>query len=878
MASGQPLSDEDAFNQGTAAPAAGALPAVFVGSEADPSLGAPSGGQTDTVNELNAAGGFDRNAPAGSPRNPMGVSAVGGDVPPGAFYLDINGLVKQAPASGAHFEPQAAPSADAPAAPAPTAAPADSGEGKGPTKSDVDAFGIGSPEGPEKTQIQKAADVVVAAQHPELQAVAEGTAMGFQPEIVGAETYVATALGNFLATLKGEHPKYSAAEAAQAMTDAERAAHDQFKAAHPVENTALGIGGALANPVNLAGGEFVGAAPTVLGAVGRGALVGGATGAVTGAGEAGGDLQHRAEGALSGGMTGAVGGGVLGGGGRLVADAIPASAASVAANTQAARGALDDVGVGQVPPATQAAIGSSIAAGGHPVDSAFRGIADTLPTPVPLSVGQASRDPALQMSESLALKGAKGTPAQQTAQAFRDTQQDALQSNTGQIRQAVSGGQNLEPGEGGVNLSNRLNSARDYYKGQVDKAYDAARASPPADLTPEGSGLITAAAKYGLKDFDPRNVPKVAREVSNIEAALAPKAPAGPSAPALPGVSTKGGNGLDISKFSPEAQAKIAAATGGTLPPPGVDSTGNAVRDIFDARARLSELSKTYPPTPTSTAARRVIDQLDLATDAAVKQSLFSGDTAGVQAWKDAIGARRQFGRLFEGNDLIDTLTDRVDRGGVRGTLKVPADQAVNYILGREGLTGLGNTNSARDLGRLGDVLGRTSDEFQGIKGEIVQRLFQQGEKTASGGGAEISGAKLATAWNNAQRKYPGVISGMFSQSERDLISRLVTTAHVATVPVPGGVNNSDTFTGISGLIHRAGPGLIAGATKVPVLGQLIQAAKDQGAQMTTRAATFGASARPAPSAGGLLTPNAFAGVAGQEGASALAQLPGPQH
>lgn len=85
--------------------------ASFVGAATDPTLGTPTGAQAATQAQLVAAGGIDKTKDGGTARNPMGVSAAGGDVPAGAFYIDQSGLVKQAPATGAHFEPSAQPQA-----------------------------------------------------------------------------------------------------------------------------------------------------------------------------------------------------------------------------------------------------------------------------------------------------------------------------------------------------------------------------------------------------------------------------------------------------------------------------------------------------------------------------------------------------------------------------------------------------------------------------------------------------------------------------------------------------------------------------------------------------------------------------------------------
>lgn len=82
------------------------------------------------------------------------------------------------------------------------------------------------------------------------------------------------------------------------------------------------VAGGLLAPGSMAGGRLIAAAPTALGAAGRGMMVGGAAGAAYGAGSAQGPIEQRIAGAQDGAVTGAMAGGALGGGGRVVGNAV----------------------------------------------------------------------------------------------------------------------------------------------------------------------------------------------------------------------------------------------------------------------------------------------------------------------------------------------------------------------------------------------------------------------------------------------------------------------------------------------------------------------------------------------------------------------------
>ncbi len=647
------------------------------------------------------------------------------------------------------------------------------------TDADVWPSAAPAPESP----AMKAATAQTATVPGLERSIATGLTFGLEPDITAGSNYVSTAIGNALEHLQGKAPAYTPQEAFEASEQAERSAQGAYAQAHPVANALGNIGGGFLNPLTYAGGSFIGAAPTMAGAFGRGALVGAGTGAVQGFGSAGGDVANRVAGAENGALSGTLWGGALGAGGQRLGTLLqrPSSYSQAAS-------ALEGTGINPslMPQATQTTLSDYLNAGKNSTDSAFKSVADTLPTPVPMSVGQMAGDPALQLTENAALRGGSGGPATITAQAFRDAQRRALGENIQGIGSELSGGVPVERGSGGVGVSNTLNTWRDAAAGGVNNAYEAARnAENPASLASHGSAGLATHLKYGLEDFDPLTVPHTMRQIGHIERVI------GAAKNGLPTNAQLSAENLAEFPENVRNQIMQASKTGET-----------PVKAIFDARARLSKLTRGNDPVEAS-AARRTIKQLDTAIDDAVTNGLMKGDPKTVDIWRQAIGQRKAFAKLFEGNDLIDKLTERAPRSGEHDALKIDPVSATNYILGREGIVGLGDLNRSRDLSRLGDVLGRDSAGWNALKGEVFNRLAEKGTGPSEGGVATFSGSKFASNWRDAQRKYGPVINQMFSPAERDLITRFAVTAERVTKPVMGGDNPSNSGVMVAKLLTK---------------------------------------------------------------------------
>lgn len=239
----------------------------------------------------------------------------------------------------------------------------------------------------------------------------------------------------------------------------------------------------------------------------------------------------------------------------------------------------------------------------------------------------------------------------------------------------------IQAGSGGAQVHQRLNQTYDQAKGVVDSAFNLARqASPEAAHIPAAElPQMAANVRDAVRDYHPDDVPGVTRIL----------------------------DGLD----------KLSTPT---------------VRDLFEARSRLSTLRGGLDPIQGSAAAKAT-RALDDEIQSAVDRGVVAGDPTVVGLWRDAIGARRDFGRQFEGDDLIASLTERGMRGGGR-TNVVAAEDASNAILGRNGVSQ--RPDLVRDLTRLRDTLGPNSAQWHSLRQEAASRLLGRDAGTENYGQA----------------------------------------------------------------------------------------------------------------------------------------------
>ena len=234
--------------------------------------------------------------------------------------------------------------------------------------------------------------------------------------------------------------------------------------------------------------------------------------------------------------------------------------------------------------------------------------------------------------------------------------------------QVTSTGDAMGPRNGSQMVHTALNDARDAAQARVSSAYDAARSTDPsaAMIPADQKPIIASNLRDAVRDYDPRNIPQVSNELGTVD-----------------GLST------------------IQA------------------RDLFDLRSRLTQLRQSSDPV-TAGAAGKAVRAVDGEIDRV--QPMMTGDSSVVQSWRDAIASRRQFGQQFEGGDLIDTLTDRTNRGGANVNTVAPEDASA-AIFGRSSMGFAGKPNLTRDLARVTDTLGADHPAVQGLQRETFERI-----------------------------------------------------------------------------------------------------------------------------------------------------------
>lgn len=430
-----------------------------------------------------------------------------------------------------------------------------------------------------------------------------------------------------------------------------------------------------------------------------------------------------------------------------------------------------------------------------------------LPIAVPLDAGQLTRAPGAQAAIDDLLRGASGDTAAGVVQGFRAKQQGALRENLDVIARSISGADPV-PGEGAKAVSNKLNAARDAADAAIGAAYRTAREHGEdamlATAEPVRDGILA-----GLRqNFPEGKIEAVLKEVENIGSDGAPTA-----------------------------------------------------RGLFEARQRLTSL--TQEQGVEGSAARAAKRGLDDYIKTALKNDLFLGDPNAVKLWREAIGKRAEYGKLFQGDDLIEGLTERTRHGEGRA-LKVDPEEAVNYIFGKSALGFVGKKDLGRDLVRLRGVLGKDSAEWNGLRAEAFMRVAKAGEGPPEAGVPQFSGQNFMKAWGKAWRDDPRVMGTLFTPYERKIIDDFAEVAQVATTNVKGGANTSNSAIALKRMGDRvlnflsvgggagggAAAGGPAGAAVGAAFGSLLKDLREVLAAGKARKLTYGA--RPSTKDAGL--------------------------
>lgn len=524
--------------------------------------------------------------------------------------------------------------------------------------------------------------------------------------------------------LAGKDPGYGLGEAFNAAREVEGERGEAYNRDKPGRSLLSGVVGGLAMP----GGKQAAALalPKLKGllggleAVGRGAGVGGALGGVYGAATA--KPGQEAQGATRGAVTGAVTGGAV----PVVGATLGAGARGAGSVGRAVARTANKASGGQLLSPTKEAGRRLVEAlrkdgvtpeGIRAVQNQWlkTGVSPSLLDAVSVNGGGQNTRSLLRGS---AMQGGGRNEATQYARGVNE----GLQSKALGLTERLSPGEtrtvpqvereiasridnaaqqpNFNYGQGGADVSQGLSQRFAARRGEVNQAYNAARAASPdqAMIPDEPFFELSAGVREAVRDFDPANVPRVARELDSLDKMTTP-----------------------------------------------------AVRDLFDLRSRLSRLSASNDPVE-ATAAGAAVRGLDEQITRI--QGSFTGDPGVTQAWRDAIAKRAQMGREFQGDDLVQRLTQQERRGGGYMNTIAPEDASA-AIMGRSGVSP--KANAPRDLERIRGMLGEDSPEWQSLQREAEGRLMAR----------DTTPENFGRSFSDFERQNPELADILLSQQAR---------------------------------------------------------------------------------------------------------------
>ena len=426
----------------------------------------------------------------------------------------------------------------------------------------------------------------------------------------------------------------------------------------------------------------------------------------------------------------------------------------------------------QVSAAVAADITNMVRAGVKGDEAAAAAMSRGLPTSVPMTTGQITGSGRQQLFEDMVSKGAYGDIAAAPLVAQRARQQSALTQNLDQILEKLSpGSAPISRGQGGASAQEALVGSRAAEKAQANRLYTEARAAP-AVIEPDAAfGVADTMRSAYRQSFSPKTAPTVASLLDDFD--------------------------------------NVAAS--------------GDIKAMMDWRSQLSSLNKGTP-TVEGAAAKSVIEQFDAKIKDAIDQALLSGDPDAVAKWGSAISNYAEFASKWKSKGgVLNLLTEEVGRDGQR-VLKVAPEQAADTVFSATASGMAAKTGLPRDLITLKRNL--PAEQWNALRQEAFIRLMDTAKGAMRGGETQISGVYFKKQWQNLRERNPGVVNGLFSKDEQNLISQFADVAARATNTL---ANTSNTAASAAGLIQTiagkvGGTSLAQFLLRVPVAKALTQA------------------------------------------------------
>lgn len=320
----------------------------------------------------------------------------------------------------------------------------------------------------------------------------------------------------------------------------------------------------------------------------------------------------------------------------------------------------------------------------------------------PMSSGQITQNPELQRLEADYASGAMGPQAQQAANEFRASQNQALHDHLSGLGSVREGG---HPVDSIAIVSGTIKGNAKLAKKAVDDAYERARILASNNPNSVSNGIVLAP-----RDLQENLMPKiteVAKEYT-IDAGATPKAHA--------------------------IMNRLVNETEGQGNKGWVDLTS-----LEGWRKAATKMAFNTTDAAEKSAIRRMISTYDDYMSGAAER--MTGQTGeAINAFKEAVGTRRQYGNMFEGNDVLESIVD--------GTKSID-DIARDFV---------GSASTASKQGMLDDysaLIRASGAQAPLVRGQLqnafAQKIYNRvaDGKLANSNIDAISPAKLKTELEN---------------------------------------------------------------------------------------------------------------------------------
>jgi len=401
---------------------------------------------------------------------------------------------------------------------------------------------------------------------------------------------------------------------------------------------------------------------------------------------------------------------------------------------------------------------TSIAPGARSTAESAAAVAEarTLPVPVELTSGQATRAQNLQRGELQAESGMLGDEMQGQAMRRLAGQEEALAASGGAIREGMAGAPVAVRGEGaGVTLQ-AVQQAEKEAKQAVRAAYRAARDGtnlriPQAKLEP-----IFRARDTVKRDFDlgAEGMDPASRAVAEIDAI---------------------GSLPDNAWIKMSAMAKWRARLNNRL------SAGSKKGEYTPADAAILQMKNAYDDTLAEVINEEIVRRT-LGAPSAVR-----GDVSDINRWMMANNLNRAYAEAFK--------DDRIIRSWIRGKSDITPEEAASVLLGANKLGVKGTTSSVNTLKKM---LGEDSVEYQSLAAEAALQIMTDGT-------GAFNRSFFIRNWNQLKNRNQSLVEALFSKDQVKALNQLASVSkNTLYDPVRNAMNPSGTAITMMNFLNRS--------------------------------------------------------------------------